>query len=166
MATRALPRSSHMNVDGRSTPAGTDGANSLSPLLVAIASKPLLLITYNPITGGWGNVPKATLGTLSQSVTTTISTVGLQPTARSYALTLLDLLEQMEELDRKMARAEWLRGGSTTGEYRWCPRCLGPMMNYPALSRVDNKSDICSDCGRDEAIGRGMVPVEEWPIET
>jgi hypothetical protein len=40
-----------------------------------------------------------------------------------------------------------------------CPRCLGGIPNnellgmYPgAISRVDNKTEICSDCGSMEAI--------------
>jgi hypothetical protein len=37
---------------------------------------------------------------------------------------------------------------------------------YPgALSRVDNRHEICSACGEDEAMGRGPVPVEVWPID-
>ncbi len=42
---------------------------------------------------------------------------------------------------------------------KWdCPRCGGPIPNelhkgqYPgALSRADNKTEICSDCGHEEA---------------
>jgi len=33
-----------------------------------------------------------------------------------------------------------------------CPRCGGSYSGYPALSRRDNKSKICSDCGNEEAI--------------
>lgn len=40
-----------------------------------------------------------------------------------------------------------------------CPRCKGFIPNndspgaYPgALSRLDNKTEICSDCGMDEAL--------------
>lgn len=33
-----------------------------------------------------------------------------------------------------------------------CPRCGGPISGYPALSRRDNKTDICSDCGSEEAM--------------
>lgn len=54
-----------------------------------------------------------------------------------------------------------------------CPRCNGYVPNnenpgaYPgALSRVDNKTEICSKCGTDEAMeeflsGR-LTPVTEW----
>lgn len=54
-----------------------------------------------------------------------------------------------------------------------CPRCDGYIPNsespgaYPgAVSRVDNKTEICSQCGTDEAleqflIGR-LTPMSEW----
>lgn len=31
-----------------------------------------------------------------------------------------------------------------------CPRCKGPLPEVPALSRLDNKTPICSACGRRE----------------
>lgn len=34
-----------------------------------------------------------------------------------------------------------------------CPRCKKSKdMKYPALSRRDNKTEICSDCGTSEAM--------------
>lgn len=33
-----------------------------------------------------------------------------------------------------------------------CPRCLAKYEGFPALSRRDNKTDICSDCGEEEAL--------------
>lgn len=33
-----------------------------------------------------------------------------------------------------------------------CPRCGGPLGKRPALSRRDNKTDICSKCGLAEAL--------------
>lgn len=33
-----------------------------------------------------------------------------------------------------------------------CPKCGGPLGDRPALSRRDNKTDICSECGYKEAI--------------
>lgn len=37
-----------------------------------------------------------------------------------------------------------------------------------AMSRVDNKTEICSDCGMDEAMqnfaGRECTPKSEWPV--
>lgn len=34
---------------------------------------------------------------------------------------------------------------------RKCPKCKGPLGDYPALSRRDNKTEICSECGMLEA---------------
>lgn len=57
-----------------------------------------------------------------------------------------------------------------------CPRCLGDVPNtlhkgeYPgALSRVDNATEICSDCGSDEAMtqfaNKGLLqPISAWPL--
>lgn len=46
-----------------------------------------------------------------------------------------------------------------------CPRCGGPLFcgGYlqPALSRFDNQTKVCSDCGTDEAVFwsyHGQVP--------
>lgn len=33
-----------------------------------------------------------------------------------------------------------------------CPKCNGPLGERPALSRRDNKTDICADCGFKEAM--------------
>jgi len=33
-----------------------------------------------------------------------------------------------------------------------CPRCGQPIYTFPALSRVDNRTEICSDCGTTEAL--------------
>lgn len=35
---------------------------------------------------------------------------------------------------------------------RSCPRCNQVLGDYPALSRRDNKTNICSACGIDEAL--------------
>lgn len=32
-----------------------------------------------------------------------------------------------------------------------CPRCYRQYSEYPSLSRVDNKTNICSNCGTEEA---------------
>jgi hypothetical protein len=37
-------------------------------------------------------------------------------------------------------------------EFFVCPRCDGLFEGYPALSRRDNKTKICSVCGSDEAM--------------
>lgn len=33
-----------------------------------------------------------------------------------------------------------------------CPKCGKQYSGYPALSRVDNKTEICPDCGNKEAV--------------
>ena len=33
-----------------------------------------------------------------------------------------------------------------------CPRCNKIIVGYPAISRVDNKTEICSNCGIVEAL--------------
>lgn len=51
-----------------------------------------------------------------------------------------------------------------------CPRCLGYIPSnafageYPgAISRMDNKTEICSDCGTEEAIV-ALITIDQWPI--
>jgi len=51
-----------------------------------------------------------------------------------------------------------------------CPRCLGFIPSnvfageYPgAISRIDNKTEICSDCGTEEAI-LALITIDQWPI--
>ena len=37
--------------------------------------------------------------------------------------------------------------------FNFCPRCGVKLPDHPAaLSRVDNATEICSDCGTDEAM--------------
>lgn len=36
-------------------------------------------------------------------------------------------------------------------EPKLCPRCGGTYTKYPSLSRRDNETDICPDCGDAEA---------------
>jgi hypothetical protein len=56
-----------------------------------------------------------------------------------------------------------------------CPRCLGWVPSnempgaYPgALSRADNKTEICSECGAEEALEDFLngecTPKENWPV--
>ncbi len=35
---------------------------------------------------------------------------------------------------------------------RICPRCEAPYAGFPALSRRDNRTDICPGCGTEEAM--------------
>lgn len=58
-----------------------------------------------------------------------------------------------------------------TNDWKNCPRCGVPMnpRDYPALSRTDDKTDVCGRCGMDEAIevwaNGAPTPQAEWPIE-
>jgi hypothetical protein len=52
-----------------------------------------------------------------------------------------------------------------------CPRCehLIPRDEFPgaypgAISRFDNKTEVCSICGLDEAMGNGVVDPSLWPV--
>ena len=48
-----------------------------------------------------------------------------------------------------------------------CPRCLGNIVGFPAISRTDNVTDICSPCGQTEAmeayIYKTIKTQEMWP---
>jgi len=46
-------------------------------------------------------------------------------------------------------------------EQRVCPKCGQPYTGHPALSRADNSTPICPDCGIREALESIGVPVEE-----
>ena len=37
-------------------------------------------------------------------------------------------------------------------EVRICPRCGQNYLDYPAISRLDNKTEICPTCGQAEAL--------------
>lgn len=37
-------------------------------------------------------------------------------------------------------------------EVKTCPRCKKTYIGYPAISRRDNKTEICSECGTAEAL--------------
>lgn len=41
-------------------------------------------------------------------------------------------------------------------EKRVCPRCSCTYTDFPALSRKDNKTEICPDCGLAEALADMM----------
>ena len=51
-----------------------------------------------------------------------------------------------------------------------CPRCKKDYTEYPALSRVDNKTNICSKCGTAEAMwdftyrGSKPMPPVDGPV--
>ena len=37
-------------------------------------------------------------------------------------------------------------------EEKECPRCGNTYTGFPAMSRLDNKTDICSPCGTEEGL--------------
>jgi len=37
-------------------------------------------------------------------------------------------------------------------EHRQCPRCEEPILGWPAISRRDNATEICSECGIAESM--------------
>ena len=51
-----------------------------------------------------------------------------------------------------------------------CPRCLSLLpVGYPgAMSRVDNATEVCSDCGTTEALmqlaGHPLPAPPDWPV--
>ena len=50
-------------------------------------------------------------------------------------------------------RTRYIFGGTILKvEARVCPICGGAYTEPPALSRKDNKTEICSDCGMKEAL--------------
>lgn len=56
-------------------------------------------------------------------------------------------------------------------DLRQCPRCgLERMTRYPALSRIDNLTSICSECGTNEAMldfmRKPQVPIRDWWVNT
>lgn len=60
------------------------------------------------------------------------------------ALTNFDTFAQAEDIATKCG------GKAVTLEA--CPRCHGLMSKHPALSREDNKTQICARCGIREAL--------------
>ena len=52
------------------------------------------------------------------------------------------------------------RNGNET-RLRVCPKCGRLYGGYPALSRIDNETLICSDCGTREALASIGVSEEE-----
>ena len=53
-------------------------------------------------------------------------------------------------MSKKIKKYNEERG--TWQSYDACPRCNSAITTFPALSRRDNKTDICSDCGTAEGL--------------
>jgi predicted RNA-binding Zn-ribbon protein involved in translation (DUF1610 family) len=48
-----------------------------------------------------------------------------------------------------------------------CPRCEEIVTQFPALSRLDNKTEICSACGFDEAMENWATgKITDWRSES
>ena len=65
------------------------------------------------------------------------------------------ILESVQESndDTKSLSYKALKEEATIKEgLRNCPRCGNNIIGYPAVSRYDNTTEICSDCGTDEAL--------------
>ena len=43
-----------------------------------------------------------------------------------------------------------------------CPRCSKEFSGYPALSRIDNSTDVCSECGNKESM-MDFIPFDRLP---
>ena len=51
---------------------------------------------------------------------------------------------------------------------RLCPRCGNTYLDYPAISRKDNKTEICTTCGQAEALiqySGGDLANDKWKLE-
>jgi transcription elongation factor Elf1 len=53
---------------------------------------------------------------------------------------------------------------ANAGETWPCPRCLHPTGDFPALSRRDNATAVCSRCGTEEAM-RQFSGLAAWPTD-
>lgn len=75
--------------------------------------------------------------------------------------------EEFEDVPGKVAAAR--QEALQVEGWPVCPRCgVAPLEPWGgALSRLDNETEICSNCGTMEAMrdftGRGPVPPDEWP---
>lgn len=63
----------------------------------------------------------------------------------------LEIMEK-EYLDQKKWVEDMKKEIADLQKKQICPRCGKPMNGFPALSRKDNKTEICSDCGTEEAM--------------
>ena len=58
------------------------------------------------------------------------------------------LTEKIDTMTQLMLEKGW----NQMSKKRKCPRCKRMYRGYPALSRRDNETEICSDCGTAEAL--------------
>jgi len=74
-----------------------------------------------------------------------------------------------EQQGEAMKKAKHQKHEETHDKFRQCPRCFGFIPNnatpgaYPgAISRLDNKTEICSDCGGEEAVLQWQNRLTDW----
>lgn len=74
-----------------------------------------------------------------------------------------------EKQGEAMKKAKHQKHEETHDKFRQCPRCFGFIPNnatpgaYPgAISRLDNKTEICSDCGGEEAVLQWQNRLTDW----
>jgi hypothetical protein len=62
----------------------------------------------------------------------------------------------------------WIPINEAPGEYQGAMSRVRVGRGRPATDEtveyISRSVEICSPCGQDEAMGRGIVPIEEWPI--
>lgn len=63
----------------------------------------------------------------------------------------LGIMEK-EYLDQKKLVEDIEKEITDLQKQQICPRCGKSMNGFPAISRKDNKTEICSQCGQDEAM--------------
>ncbi len=75
-----------------------------------------------------------------------------------YAGKILEYLEQQQLWDGENWSNEIAVLRMLSIHEKECPACHGPMVHpFVALSRRDNKTEICSDCGIREATGVYLI---------
>lgn len=83
--------------------------------------------------------------------------------------------EEVESIDwqgeRLYGLGAWALYRIDYTQVKTCPRCGErdlPLGHPGAISRVDNRTEVCSPCGVDEALadyfGRTLAPVSAWPV--
>ena len=63
----------------------------------------------------------------------------------------LEIMEK-EYFDQKKLVEDMKKEIYVLEKEKKCPRCGKSMNGFPALSRKDNKTEICSQCGQEEAM--------------
>lgn len=58
------------------------------------------------------------------------------------------------DLSKNIGTAKRIDGKTNyyVGVSKICPSCYTAIVGYPAISRKDNKTEICSECGTLEAV--------------